>query len=47
MAANLEIFVLHPAGRVPEVQRRQMTTVLEPNVHNIASRARSTTAKTW
>jgi len=34
--ANLEIFVLHPAGRVSEVQRRQMTTVLEPNVHNIA-----------
>ncbi len=34
--ANLEIFVLHPAGRVSEVQRRQMTTVVEPNVHNIA-----------
>ncbi len=33
---NLEIFVLHPAGRVSEVQRRQMTTVVEPNVHNIA-----------
>jgi threonine synthase len=34
--ANLEIFVLHPAGRVSEVQRRQMTTVLSPNVRNIA-----------
>ena len=33
---NLEIFVLHPAGRVSEVQRRQMTTVVEPNVHNLA-----------
>ncbi len=33
---NLDIFVLHPAGRVSEVQRRQMTTVLSVNVHNIA-----------
>jgi threonine synthase len=33
---NLDIFVLHPAGRVSEVQRRQMTTVLSDNVHNIA-----------
>ncbi|MBW7837970.1 MAG: threonine synthase [Sphingomonadales bacterium] len=32
----IEIFMLHPAGRVSEVQRRQMTTVLSPNVHNIA-----------
>jgi threonine synthase len=28
--------MLHPFGRVSEVQRRQMTTVLAPNVHNIA-----------
>ena len=27
---------MHPAGRVSEVQRRQMTTVDSPNVHNIA-----------
>jgi threonine synthase len=32
----LDIFVLHPSGRVSEVQRRQMTTVLDPNVHNVA-----------
>ncbi|HTI88312.1 MAG TPA: threonine synthase [Alphaproteobacteria bacterium] len=32
----IEIFILHPKGRVSEVQRRQMTTVLSPNVHNIA-----------
>lgn len=31
-----EIFMLHPEGRVSEVQRRQMTTVLSPNVHNLA-----------
>lgn len=31
-----EIFMLHPNGRVSPVQRRQMTTVLENNVHNIA-----------
>ncbi len=34
--ANLDIVVLHPAGRVSDVQRRQMTTVDEPNVHNVA-----------
>ena len=32
----IEIFILHPKGRVSEVQRRQMTTVLAPNVHNVA-----------
>lgn len=30
------IFMLHPHGRVSDVQRRQMTTVLAPNVFNIA-----------
>lgn len=33
---GVEIFMLHPKGRVSDVQRRQMTTVLAPNVHNIA-----------
>jgi threonine synthase len=33
---NVTIFMLHPHGRVSDVQRRQMTTVLAPNVHNIA-----------
>ena len=33
---SLDIFVLHPHGRVTEVQRRQMTTVPSSNVHNIA-----------
>lgn len=28
--------MLHPEGRISDVQRRQMTTVLAPNVHNIA-----------
>jgi threonine synthase len=32
----IEIFILHPKGRVSEVQRRQMTTVPSANVHNIA-----------
>lgn len=32
----IEIFILHPKGRVSEVQRRQMTTVASANVHNIA-----------
>jgi len=34
--AAIDIFMLHPRGRVSEVQRRQMTTVTAPNVHNIA-----------
>ena len=34
--SSLDIIVLHPNGRVSEVQRRQMTTVIAPNVHNIA-----------
>ncbi len=33
---TIDIFMLFPKGRVSEVQRRQMTTVLAPNVHNIA-----------
>lgn len=33
---NIDIFILHPHNRVSNVQRRQMTTVLEDNVHNIA-----------
>ncbi|MFZ2995489.1 threonine synthase [Sphingobium sp.] len=33
---KIDIFMLHPEGRVSDVQRRQMTTVLAPNVHNIA-----------
>jgi len=32
----VDIFILHPKGRVSDVQRRQMTTVLDSNVHNIA-----------
>ncbi|MGS2722455.1 threonine synthase [Porticoccus sp. GXU_MW_L64] len=33
---NIDIFILHPHNRVSDVQRRQMTSVLENNVHNIA-----------
>jgi threonine synthase len=35
---NVDIFVLHPENRTSEVQRRQMTTVPDANVHNIAVR---------
>ena len=31
-----DIFILHPQGRTSSVQRLQMTTVLDANVHNIA-----------
>ena len=34
--ASLDVFMLHPEGRVSDVQRRQMTTVMAPNIHNIA-----------
>ncbi len=33
---GIELFMLHPRGRVSDVQRLQMTTVDEPNIHNIA-----------
>lgn len=33
---GLNVIVLHPQGRVSEMQRRQMTTVVDANVHNIA-----------
>ena len=33
---NVNVFILHPHGKVSEVQRKQMTTILAPNVHNIA-----------
>lgn len=32
----IDIFMLHPEGRVSDVQRRQMTSVMDDNVHNIA-----------
>ncbi|HLN22836.1 MAG TPA: threonine synthase [Patescibacteria group bacterium] len=32
----VDIVILHPQGRTSEVQRRQMTTVMSANVHNIA-----------
>jgi threonine synthase len=34
--ANIDIFILHPHQRVSEVQRRQMTTVAGPRIHNLA-----------
>jgi len=33
---NMKIFILHPKGRVSDVQRRQMTTVTDKNVFNLA-----------
>ncbi|MGH6921084.1 MAG: threonine synthase, partial [Geminicoccaceae bacterium] len=34
--ARMTVVILHPHGRISEVQRRQMTTVAAANVHNIA-----------
>ena len=34
--ARVSVVVLHPAGRVSEMQRRQMTCAPEPNIHNVA-----------
>ncbi len=34
--AAVDIVILHPEGRTSEVQRRQMTTVMSPNVANLA-----------
>ncbi len=31
-----QVFILHPHGRVSEVQRKQMTTIIAPHIRNIA-----------
>ncbi len=36
--SGVEVFMLHPEGRVSPIQERQMTTVLDPNIHNLAVR---------
>ena len=36
--ARMQLVMLHPLGRTSEVQRRQMTTVLSPNIANLAVR---------
>mgnify|MGYP000251916877 FL=1 len=33
---NINIFVMHPAGRTSPIQERQMTSVLDENVFNLA-----------
>lgn len=33
---SVKVVMLHPKGRVSEVQRRQMSTVLDDNIHNVA-----------
>lgn len=33
---NVRLFMLHPKGRITDVQRRQMTTAIEDNIFNIA-----------
>ncbi len=35
---NVDIYILHPHNRISDVQRKQMTTVLGDNIHNIAIR---------
>lgn len=34
--SDIDIYILHPKGRVSPIQEAQMTTVLDANVHNLA-----------
>lgn len=34
--SHVDLYMLHPQGRVSEVQRRQMTTIQDENIHNLA-----------
>ncbi|PPR45068.1 MAG: Threonine synthase [Alphaproteobacteria bacterium MarineAlpha5_Bin11] len=36
LKSNINLFILHPHGRISDVQRMQMTTAAETNIHNIA-----------
>ncbi|ODV91675.1 hypothetical protein CANCADRAFT_74349 [Tortispora caseinolytica NRRL Y-17796] len=33
---DVSVFILHPLGRISPIQEAQMTSVLDPNVHNLA-----------
>ena len=33
---DVSVFIMHPKGKVSPIQEAQMTTVLDPNVHNLA-----------
>ncbi len=33
---GIEVFILHPFNKISEVQRRQMTTIRDKNIHNLA-----------
>jgi len=34
--ANIDIVILHPHQKISEVQRKQMTSAIAPNIHNLA-----------
>lgn len=44
---NVDIFIMHPHNRVSEVQRRQMTTILGDNIHNIAIEGNFDDCQRW
>lgn len=33
---NIQLFMMHPKGKISEIQRKQMTTIQNKNIHNIA-----------
>ena len=44
---GIRVFMLSPHGRMSAFQRRRCTRCRTPNIHNLAVRACSTTARTW
>lgn len=44
---NISVFILHPKGKISPIQEAQMTSVLDPNVHNLAVQGTFDNCQVW